>query len=166
MSFTESHTVDLSGRLKKMGTGSRRSTAGQTSGGAVMATAVWSSISAGFRCGRSRGEVEEVQGEARGFGVHGIGLRRRGLAGTASDGVQPELSATRARGRRRLEGRRSFPCTREDKGGAQTPKSRRDRRRVDELAGVRRGMGVAAPQYRTEEHSEHSKDFDSILTHV
>ena len=131
-----------------------------------MAGAVWCAISAGFRRGRSRGGVEEVQGEAREVGVCGIGLRRRGLAGTASDGVQPELSAMRARGRRRLEGRRSFPCTREDNGGAQMPKLRRDRRRVDELAGVSHDMGVAAPQYRTEEHSEHSKDFDSILTHV
>ena len=131
-----------------------------------MAGVVWCAISAGFRRGRSRGGVEEVQGEAREVGVRGIGLRRRGLAGPASDGVQPELSSTRARGRRKLEGRRSFPCTREDKGGAQTPKSRRNRQRVDELAGVRRGMGVAAPQYRTEEHSEHLKDFDSILTHV
>ena len=52
-----------------------------------MATAVWSSISAGFRRVRSRGEVEEVQGEARGVGVHGIGLRWRGLAGTASSGA-------------------------------------------------------------------------------
>ena len=40
MSFTGSQAVDLSGRLKKTETASRRSTAGQTSGGAVMAAAV------------------------------------------------------------------------------------------------------------------------------
>ena len=47
MSFTGSHTVDLSGRLKKTKTASRRSTAGQTSGGAVMAAAVAQADSAG-----------------------------------------------------------------------------------------------------------------------
>ena len=47
MSFTGSQAVDLSGRLKKTETASRRSTAGQTSGGAVMAAAVAQADSAG-----------------------------------------------------------------------------------------------------------------------
>jgi len=75
-------------------------------------------ILAGFGRGRARKEVEEVRGEAREVLARGIEAGWRATAGTTSGGVQHELCATRTRGRRRLERRRSFPGLREDKGGA------------------------------------------------
>ena len=63
------------------------------------------------------------------------------------------------------EGMRSFQCSREDKGGAQKPRSGRDRRRVDALAGVH------APVWASEHSAEHRRgtvcsfnDFSSSLT--
>ena len=53
---------------------------------------------------------------------------------------------------------RSLQCSREDKGGAQTPRSGRDRRRVDKLTGVQ--APVWASGAHSVEQEKHSVHFD------
>jgi len=99
--------------------------------------------SAGVWLKRARGGVEKVDGKAAQLWARRIEAGRTGMAGVANGG-SPARALRDVSARKEKKGRegvRSFRCSREDKGSAQTPRSGRDRRRVASLAGGQRRYG-------------------------
>ena len=117
--------------------------------------------SAGEQLEQARDGAEWGRGEVARLWVRGIEAGTTGMADVANGG-RPARALRNAgvRKEKGREGMRSFQCSREDKGGAQTPRSGRDRRRVDKLAGVQEPVWASGAHcVEQEKHSVHFDHF-------